>query len=59
VCYVIAPIQPLGIHITRQDQFGFTDGFLHDSRWLCVPSLKEIPTGAEATTWSRVRALYR
>ena len=59
VCYEIHPSQPIGTAIVRQDQFGPGDGFLTFNRWLCVPSLKEHPTGTEGVTWSRVRALYR
>jgi hypothetical protein len=59
VCYDIFPPVPLNVTVSTQDQFGVRGGVVFENRWLCVPSLKEIPTGTEATTWSRVRALYR
>jgi hypothetical protein len=59
VCYAISLSPPLLVGFQLQNQFGTRSGLLRDNRWLCVPSLKEISTATEGTTWSRVRALYR
>lgn len=60
VCYEIHPQLLLGAFINFQNQFRWRQGLVLQNRWLCVPSLKEeVPTGTEATTWSRVRATYR
>ena len=58
-CYDLLPSFAYDLPITMLDQFTQGPNLLIHDRWLCVPSLKEEPTQAEASTWGRLKVLYR
>ncbi len=59
VCYRISPQIPIDQTVNLFDQFISTPALVLENVWLCVPSLKLQVTGAEASTWGKVKTIYR
>jgi hypothetical protein len=60
VCYRIEPLTGFpGIGISYFDEFRRSQAFLQQQIWLCVPTFKHEITGADASSWGSVKAIYR
>lgn len=58
-CYTFNPPGSASAGVTIVDQFTFTFAPLAVAQIVCLPSIKNIPTPTEGSTWGRVKTIYR